>query len=136
MMTVLTNVTVREGAVPEWDRIMTERLRDASHCNGWIRGALLMPLDGMNQRVIVGTWHSRADWEAWHQDPAFTDTATRLDALQTASAGPHWHEVVADAKRQPALALLRSTQARAKAAMTQLANRKRTHHEAHSVAGQ
>ena len=136
MMTVLTSVTVREGTEPEWDRVMGDRLVDASRRDGWIRGAILMPLDGMNQRVILGTWRSRADWEAWHQDPAFTATAARLDALQTASAGPHWHEVVADAKPQRALGLLRSAQARATAAMTQLANRKRKHHEDRSVVHQ
>ena len=65
----------------------------------------------MNKRVIVGTWRSRADWEAWHQDPAFTATATRLDALQAQMSDLQWHEVIADVtSRRP----LRSIQAAAR----------------------
>jgi heme-degrading monooxygenase HmoA len=96
MMTVITHVTLNEGAEPEWDRAMVERLAGARAREGWVRGQILMPLEGMNQRVIVGTWQSRADWEAWHQDPTFTATAARLDALQAELRGPEWHEVIAD----------------------------------------
>lgn len=51
---------------------------------------------GDDKRVIVGTWQSRADWEALRQDPTFTATAARLDALQAELSGPQWHEVIAD----------------------------------------
>jgi heme-degrading monooxygenase HmoA len=96
MMTVITHVTLHEGAEPEWDGAMEERLAGARARDGWVRGELLMPLEAMNKRVIVGTWRSRADWEAWHQDPAFTATAARLDALQAQMSDPQWHEVIAD----------------------------------------
>ena len=75
---------------------MVERLAGARAREGWVRGELLMPLEEMNKRVIVGTWQSRADWEALRQDPTFTATAARLDALQAELSGPQWHEVIAD----------------------------------------
>ena len=125
MMTVITSVTLSEGTEPEWDRVMAERLANAADCDGWIRGEILMPLDGMNKRLIVGTWRSRADWEAWHQDPAFTATSARLDALQTTTSGPQWHEVVADVTSQRALKILKAANKRARATLTQVAARVR-----------
>ena len=125
MMTVITNVTLSEGTEPEWDRVMAERLANAADCDGWIRGEILMPLDGMNKRLIVGTWRSRADWEAWHQDPAFTATSARLDALQAATSGPQWHEVVADVTSHRALKILKTVKSKAGATLSKFAGRMR-----------
>ena len=125
MMTVITNVTLSEGTEPEWDRVMAERLANAAGCDGWIRGEILMRLDGMNKRLIVGTWRSRADWEAWHQDPTFTETSARLDAVQTSTSGPQWHEVVTDVTSQRALKILKAAKKKAGATLTQFAARLR-----------
>jgi heme-degrading monooxygenase HmoA len=134
MMTVITNVTLTEGTEPEWDRIMSDRLAGAKEVDGWIGGEILMPLEGMNQRVIVGNWRSRADWEAWHLDPAFTDSTTRLDALQITSSGPQWHEVVAHATSNRALRTAKTITRKARTAATQLAGRVRSsRREMHSV---
>lgn len=123
MMTVITNVSLSEGTEPEWDQVMADRLAGAANRDGWIRGEILMPLNGMNQRLIVGTWRSRADWEAWHQDPAFTDTAARLDALQTSSSGPQWHEVVADVTSNRTLRIVKSMANKTRATLTQASAR-------------
>jgi heme-degrading monooxygenase HmoA len=124
-MTVMTYLTLKEGAEPEWDRIMEERLAGASERKGWVRGEILMPLDGLNKRVIVGTWRSRAEWEAWHEDPTFKHNADQLEALQLESNGPQWHEVVSDVTvrrtRQTAQALAE----RALSAMSTAARRVR-----------
>src|SRR5260370_32936036 len=96
MMTVITYVTLRDGAEPEWDAAMRERLERARGRAGWLRGQLLIPLDGLNKRVIVGTWRSRADWEAWHQDPAFVARRTRLEGLQAEPSETVWYEVAVD----------------------------------------
>jgi heme-degrading monooxygenase HmoA len=63
---------------------MGERLSAAKDQPGWVGGQLLIPLDGLNQRVIVGTWQSRADWEAWHADKAFAETRKGLEGLEAA----------------------------------------------------
>ena len=71
MMTIVTHVTLREGCEPEWDAAMRERLDAAKNQPGWIGGQLLIPLDRLDKRMIVGTWETRAAWDAWHQDPTF-----------------------------------------------------------------
>jgi heme-degrading monooxygenase HmoA len=55
---------------------MRERLEAARKPPGWVGAQLLMPLDGLSNRIIVGTWQTRADWEAWHVDEAFAETAS------------------------------------------------------------
>jgi hypothetical protein len=49
MMTVVTHVTLHEGAEPEWDDAMRQRLDAATGRRGWIGGQLI-PLDGLNER--------------------------------------------------------------------------------------
>jgi heme-degrading monooxygenase HmoA len=99
MMTIVTYVTLREGAGPEWDAVMRDRLAAATERPGWIGGQLLMPVDGFDRRVIVGTWQTSAAWEAWHDDPEFTETRGQLEGLEAAPSQHSWHEVVEDVRR-------------------------------------
>jgi heme-degrading monooxygenase HmoA len=99
MMTIVTQVTLREGAEPDWDSAMRERLAAAQDQPGWIGGQILIPLDGLNRRVIVGTWRTRADWEAWHTDRKFSETRRRLEGLESGANQHVWHEVVEDVRR-------------------------------------
>jgi heme-degrading monooxygenase HmoA len=99
MMTIVTRVTLREGGEPVWDAVMKDRLESAKHQPSWIGGQLVIPLDGLNSRVIIGTWQTRADWEAWHTDPKFQETRARLQGLETTSSEEWWHEVIADVRR-------------------------------------
>ncbi|SRR5579884_768205 len=98
MMTIVTHVTLKEGAEPEWDAAMKERLEAARGRPGWVGGQLLMPLDKLNKRLIVGTWQTRADWEAWHRDPAFEATRKRLEGLEAAPSEQWWHEVILETR--------------------------------------
>lgn len=93
-MTVVVLVTLNEGAEPEWDAAMRERFEAAQSRDGWVGGQLCMPSDRLDQRLIIGTWHTRAHWEAWHNDPTFTETRERLEGLQTEPAETRWHEVI------------------------------------------
>jgi heme-degrading monooxygenase HmoA len=99
MMTIVTHVTLKRGTEPEWDAVIRERLNAARDQPGWIGGQLLLPLDHLDRRVIVGTWETRAHWEAWHGDPAFEVTRKRLDGLEAAPRQEWWHEVVEDVRR-------------------------------------
>jgi heme-degrading monooxygenase HmoA len=98
MMTVITQVTLKSGSEPEWDEAMRQRLEAAEGRPGWVGAQLLIPLEGLNRRVIVGTWSTRADWEAWHDDPAFQETRQRMEGLQQGPDAMEWFEVVADAR--------------------------------------
>jgi heme-degrading monooxygenase HmoA len=96
MMTVITRVSLKPGTESEWDKAMQDRLDAAREQTGWVRGQMLTPLDGLNQRVIVGTWQSQADWKAWHEDPAFQETRQRIEELQDAPDQMEWFEVAID----------------------------------------
>jgi heme-degrading monooxygenase HmoA len=96
METVITRLTLKDGADEEWDAAMTERMRAVEDQEGWIGGQLLRPSDEPRARVIVGTWKSRANWEAWHGEEAFRETRERLEGLQTGPAEVTWHEAVLD----------------------------------------
>jgi heme-degrading monooxygenase HmoA len=96
MMTIVTRVTLREGTEPEWDAAMRDRLEAAKSQSGWHGGQLLIPVDALNKRVIIGTWETRAAWEAWHNDPAFKETRTRLEGLEAEPNQHWWHEVILD----------------------------------------
>jgi heme-degrading monooxygenase HmoA len=99
MMTIVTHVTLKEGSEPEWDATMRSRLRAVKDRAGWVCTQLLIPTDSLNKRVIIGTWQTRADWEAWHKDPAFAQTRTRLEGLEATPRQEWWHEVVLDVQR-------------------------------------
>jgi heme-degrading monooxygenase HmoA len=98
MMTVVTHVTLKSGCEPEWDAAMRDRLAAAGERPGWVGGQLLIPLDGHNKRAVIGTWESRADWEAWHEDERFVETRKRMDGLQEGRSEMVWYEVVAEAR--------------------------------------
>jgi heme-degrading monooxygenase HmoA len=99
MMTIVTRVTLREGSEPKWDAAMKARMESARDQAGWVGGQLAIPLDGPSSRVIIGTWETRADWEAWHTDPKFQETREQLKGLETRSSEEWWHEVVTDLRR-------------------------------------
>ena len=96
MMTIVTHIKLKPGAEPEWDAAMRERMIAARDQPGWIGGQLMIPLDGLDRRLIVGTWQTRAHWEAWHNDPTFEATRDRLQGLEAGSPEHWWHEVIED----------------------------------------
>ena len=98
MMTVVTTTTVRAGSEVEWDGAMRERFESARSREGWVSGQLLTPDDQSSTRVIVGTWRSREDWDAWHSDPAFLEQRETLERLEQEPPRTEWYRVVADAR--------------------------------------
>jgi heme-degrading monooxygenase HmoA len=98
MVTVITRVALREGSGPEWDAAMRQRLTAARERQGWLGGQLLIPLEALDERLVVGTWQTQSDWEAWHDDETFTETRQRLDELKAERTDSTWHEVLADVR--------------------------------------
>jgi heme-degrading monooxygenase HmoA len=94
MMTVVTHVKLKEGQGPTWDAAMRERLAAVKEQPGFVAVQLCIPSDAINERVIIGTWESRADWAAWHETEAFRQSRARLEAAQTKKQREWWHEVV------------------------------------------
>jgi heme-degrading monooxygenase HmoA len=98
MMTVVTTTRLRPGGEEEWDTAMRERFDSARGRAGWISGQLLTPEDERDTRTIVGTWRSRDDWQAWHDDPAFLEQRSVLERLEAAPNRTQWFDVIADAR--------------------------------------
>jgi heme-degrading monooxygenase HmoA len=94
MEAVITRVVLNDGAESEWEVAMRDRMTAAESLDGWIGGSILAPEGEGDSRVIVGLWETRADWERWHDDPAFRETAERLQGLESDAGTPTWHEVV------------------------------------------
>ena len=103
MMTIVTHVHLKEGTGP--DAAMRTRLSAAKNQPGWVGGQLLRQSDKPDRRVIVGTWKTRTDWEAWHHDRQFAATRGRLDGLENGPAEHWWHEVVLDVRKSAAAPL-------------------------------
>ncbi len=99
MMTVVSTARLRPGREDEWDAAVRARFESARDRPGWISGQLLTPTEEPHTRVIVGTWQSREDWEAWHHDPAFLEQRSTLEQLEEEPSRTEWFEVVADARR-------------------------------------
>jgi heme-degrading monooxygenase HmoA len=102
MMTIVTHVHLKEGSGRDWDIAVRARLSAAKKQRGWVGGQLLRPAEKPDRRVIVGTWMSQANWEAWHHDPQFAETRQRLDGLESAPPEHWWHEVVLDVRKTAA----------------------------------
>jgi hypothetical protein len=43
---------------------------------------------------VIGTWQTRADWEAWHESEIFAETRERMDRCEAQRKGEWWHEVL------------------------------------------
>ncbi len=95
MMTVVTTSKLRPGAEQDWDEAVRQRFESAHGQPGWVSGQLLTPEGEEHIRVIVGTWRTREDWEAWHQDPAFLEQRSRLEQLEAEPSTSQWYRVVA-----------------------------------------
>jgi heme-degrading monooxygenase HmoA len=99
MMTIVTQVTLREDGVEQWEQAMQSRVDAAQDRPGWVAVQLLRPVDQPRTRTIVGTWESREDWAAWHDDEAFRETRTQLEGLQERPSETVWYDVVAGLRR-------------------------------------
>jgi heme-degrading monooxygenase HmoA len=125
MLTIVTHVHLREGAGRDWDAAMRARLSAARKVSGWVGGQLLRSADKPDRRLIVGTWRTRANWEAWHHDPQFMETRQRLDGLESAPAEHWWHEVVLDVRKLTAASPSESKAATRRASKAEASKAKR-----------
>jgi heme-degrading monooxygenase HmoA len=98
MVSIVTNVRLREGRERDWDTAMRERMAAAARQPGWIGGQLLESDGGAAHRTIVGTWQTRGDWQRWHEDPSFTKTRAELDDLTAEPEQHTWYGVLVDAR--------------------------------------
>ena len=98
-MTVVTHVRIKEGQEPAWDAAFRERVVAAKEQQGFVAVQLGIPAERMNERVVIGTWETRADWEAWHDTGAFAQTREQMEDADTKTRDERWYEVVLEEHR-------------------------------------
>jgi heme-degrading monooxygenase HmoA len=99
MMTIVSRITIEPGKEPGWDAAFRERLAAAKEQPGWVAVQLCIPADAVDKRVVIGTWETRADWEAWHATDAFQKTREPMEGLETEAREEWWHEVILEEHR-------------------------------------
>jgi heme-degrading monooxygenase HmoA len=99
MVTVVTKVRIKDGREGEWDEVFTERARAARDQDGFVFVQLCRPDGSRGERVVVGTWQTRDDWEAWHTDETFLETRRQLEEIPDENEGTEWWDVVVEERR-------------------------------------
>ena len=98
MVTVVTRVRIKDGREAEWDEVFSQRVRSAREQPGFVFVQLCQPEGSRSERVVVGTWETRGNWEAWHHDAAFLETRKQLEEAGDEQQSSEWWEVVVEAR--------------------------------------
>jgi heme-degrading monooxygenase HmoA len=99
MVTVVTRVRIKDGKEAEWDEVFGHRAQAARDQDGFDFVQLCRPDGSPSERVIVGTWRNREDWQSWHTHPAFLETRQQLEEVDEQDEGSQWFEVVVEERR-------------------------------------
>ena len=99
MVTVVTQVRIKNGREGEWDDVFAKRVQAAREQRGFEFVQLCRPDGAAGERVIVGTWQTHDDWKSWHDDPAFLATREELEEIDQESVQSQWYEVVVEERR-------------------------------------
>lgn len=99
MVTIVSRVRIRAGEEQAWEEAFRERAAAAREQPGFVSVQLAIPADAPTERVVIGTWESRDDWEAWHGHEAFAETRRQLEEVDDEKEQDRWHEVVVHERR-------------------------------------
>jgi heme-degrading monooxygenase HmoA len=94
MMTIITETAISPGQEPKWDSAFQQRMETVRNQPGFVTVQLLIPVDEPNHRIVMGTWQTRADWEAWHNADEFRQTREQMDEVEQSKTDQRWFEVV------------------------------------------
>jgi heme-degrading monooxygenase HmoA len=91
---VVGRFNLRPGAEATWDSAFRDRVETATAAPGWLGVATWAPVAEPSQRIVVGRWRSRADYEAWTLTESYLSTKATLDSCQTAAPDIEWFRSV------------------------------------------
>jgi quinol monooxygenase YgiN len=81
MIRVLIERRLSPGTAETFAALMREMRRDAVQARGYISGETLRDVDDPHHSVIVSTWRSQPDWDAWAVSPARQRARQRIAPL-------------------------------------------------------
>jgi heme-degrading monooxygenase HmoA len=99
MMTIVSHCKIESGKEPGWDAAFRQRIATVRQQPGWIGVQLCIPAEAPNERLVIGTWETRADWEAWHATEVFEKTRAQMEGAESEDRREWWHEVVLEQRR-------------------------------------
>jgi len=91
---VVGRFTLRPGTEAEWDAAFRERIEKAASAPGWLGVAAWAPLDAIHERIVIGRWRAREDYDAWALGESYLRTKSVLDSCQTAPPNIEWFRSV------------------------------------------
>lgn len=79
MIKVLMERTIKGKNVSEIVRLLRQLRIKAMQQPGYISGETLHAIDDPNYYLVISTWESLADWEAWYKNPERQQLQAELD---------------------------------------------------------
>jgi heme-degrading monooxygenase HmoA len=83
MIRVLIERRLLEGVEEDLQKAMREMRREAIHVPGYLSGETLRSVADPNRYVIISSWRSLADWEAWSKSETRQRIEERIGPLLT-----------------------------------------------------
>lgn len=91
---VVGRFSLRPGAEAAWDAAFQERAEQAALAPGWLGVAAWAPVAEPSERVVVGRWRSKADYETWALTESYLGTKVTLDSCQMGAPDIEWFRSV------------------------------------------
>jgi heme-degrading monooxygenase HmoA len=81
MIKVIVERRTIPGHTLELNDLLTELRSRAMRAKGYISGETLRSIDDPDRYVVISTWMSLADWEAWASSEARKTIQDKIDGL-------------------------------------------------------
>jgi heme oxygenase (mycobilin-producing) len=72
---------IKAGSEIKLHQLLLQLRAKAMQAKGYISGETLRALDNPNKFLVISTWNSLAEWEAWDKDPARMGVQEEVDSL-------------------------------------------------------
>ena len=72
---------IEAGSEIKMNQLLLQLRAKAMQAKGYISGETLRALDNPNKFLVISTWNSLAEWEAWDHDPDRYQIQEEIDAL-------------------------------------------------------
>ncbi len=72
---------IKAGSEIKLHQLLLQLRAKAMQAKGYISGETLRALDNPNKFLVISTWNSLAEWEAWDKDPTRMGVQEEVDRL-------------------------------------------------------
>ncbi len=72
---------IKSGSELRLNHLLLQLRARAMQAKGYISGETLRALENPNRFLVISTWNSLAEWEAWDKNPARLEIQEEIDKL-------------------------------------------------------